>query len=79
MICVFIALITTTHSQKGYQLKEISQSHRIVYTENTFSLRLKTSIDMFFEDLKRWVVIKMFDKNIPGSNCIREEAILEST
>ena len=33
---------------------------------------------MYFKDLKRWVVIKMFVKNIPGSNCIREEAILET-
>ena len=29
-------------------IEEISQSHRIMYTENTFSFRSKTGIDMYF-------------------------------
>ena len=68
-------------SQKGYQrnydsqLKEISMSRRIMYTENSLGLRSKKSINMFFKNIKRWDIIKMFNKNIPGGNCIREETI----
>ena len=35
----------------------------------------KKCINMFFKDVTRWDVIKMFNKDIPGSNCIREKTI----
>ena len=46
-----------------------------MYTEHAFCLRAKESINMIFKDIERWEVIKMFDKDIPRSNCVREEAI----
>ena len=36
---------------------------------------MKKNIEKVFKDIKRWDVIKMFDKNIPGNSCVREETI----
>ena len=40
-----------------------------------FGLGSEKSINMFFKNFKRWDFTKMFNKNIPGSNCIREKTI----
>ena len=47
----------------------------IMYAENTFDHRTKESINMFFKNIKRWDVIKMFNKDIPRSSRIREKTI----
>ena len=43
-----------------------------MYIENTFGLGTKKSVNIFFQNTERWDVIKMFDNDIPGTNCIRE-------
>ena len=47
----------------------------IMNTENTFGHRTKKVL-MFFKNIKRWDVIKRFNKDIPGSNCIREKLFM---
>ena len=39
-------------------------------------IRTRKTVCMVFKDIKRWDDIKMFDKDIPGSNCIRENLFL---
>ena len=48
-----------------------------MYTENTLGLRTKTSVNIFFKNIKGWDAIKMFDKDIPGGNCIRGKTVLD--
>ena len=36
-----------------------------MYTKDIIGLRSKKSINMFFKDIKRWNIVKMFNKNIP--------------
>ena len=50
----------------------VSKDH--VYRKYFWS-QVEKSINMFFKNIKRWDIIKMFNKKIPGYNCIREETI----
>ena len=52
-----------------------TDSEVLLDTKNTFGHWTKESINMFFKNIKGWDIIKMFNKDIPGSNCICEETI----
>ena len=61
----------TSHSQ----LKDITETFRIVYTENTVCIRTEGSIHIVFKPSKRWNIVKVRDKNIPRGNGIRKETV----
>ena len=55
----------TDISQKGYQRNYDEICDFLKDTKDIIVLRSRKSINMFFKDIKRWNIVKMFNKNIP--------------
>ena len=77
--CFLVSKITDTLLPSMYLIPTHPKKTKIICTRNfrlfacTFGLRTKKSIHVFLKDVKRWDIIKMFNKDIPGSNFIRKK------